>query len=236
MNEAKALLRLQELDTEYTQLKHSAENLPQKAKIAAARAAAKKVNSELTRILGQRKDLEIEINELEVHKKFLTDKVTEVQNADATNYRQSQDLEYSLSSLAKKLEKIEFQNNQLMEQFETAEKSEAKAHALSEKLKTEEQDLTLAYKLALEKIAKQVKAISLERADVAARLPEQTLANYEACRKRFGGIAVETLVGNRPSACRVALQTSQYSDIRRAKKDVTVCPYCRRILVIQEAE
>lgn len=236
MSEAKALLRLQELDLEYSRLKNNAENLPQKEKVAAARANAKKVSGELTKIVGERKDLEIEINELEVHKKYLTDKVSEVQNSDSVDFRGTQDLENSLSSLAKKLEKVEFQNNQLIERLEKVERAEKNAQELLERLNAEEQDQTLAYKLALENIAKEVQAVLNERARVAKELSEETIASYTAARKRFGGVAVESLEGNRPSACRVALQPSSYSDIRRAKKDIVTCPYCRRMLVVADAE
>ena len=50
------------------------------------------------------------------------------------------------------------------------------------------------------------------------------------------GIAVEPLVGNRPSVCRVALQPSSYTDIRRSNAEVTTCPYCKRMLVISKEE
>lgn len=232
MSQANDLLRLQELDLEYSRLKHSAETLPQKEKINAARAATKKVNSELTKIVGMRKDLEIEINELEVHKQYVSAKVTEVQNADATSYRDTKNLDSSLSSLAKKLEKIDYQNNQLLAKLDKAEQAEKNARSLSAKLAAEEQDQTLAYKLELEKIAKQVQAITLERSEVASKLSEETLSSYEVARKRFGGIAVETLEGNRPSACRVNLQPSSYSDLRRSHQEITTCPYCKRMLVL----
>lgn len=232
MTEAKALLRLQELDLEYSRLKHNAETLPQKDKIAATRAAAKKVASEINKIVGERKDLETEINDIEVHKKYITDKVTEVQNSDSTEFRGAQDMEASLSTLAKKLEKAQFQSDQLVERLEKVERAEKNARELSRRLATEEQDQTLAYKLALENIAKEVQAVTVERGEVAKQLSQETIDAYLAARKRFGGIAVETLEGNRPSACRVALQPSSYSDIRRSNADIVTCPYCRRMLVV----
>lgn len=236
MTEAHALLRLQELDLEYSRLKHNAETLPHKDKIQSIRLQSKQIASELTKIVGQRKDLEIEINDLAVHKSYLTAKVTEVQNSDNSNYRASQDLENSLSSLAKKIEKVDFQTNALVEKLEKAERAEKNARELLEKAKNAEQDETLAYKLALEAIAKQVSAIASERAGVVKQLSEDTLATYEAARKRFGGIAVETLVGNKPTACRVALQPSSYSDLKRASSSIVTCPYCKRMLVLSDEE
>ena len=62
----------------------------------------------------------------------------------------------------------------------------------------------------------------------------ELLDRYEKARKRFGGVAVETLVGNKPSACRVTLQPSSFADIRRSASEVTTCPYCKRILVVSQ--
>ena len=56
MSEATALLRLQEIDLELMRSKKVAQDLPQRAKVEAARAAVKKVMGELTKIIGQRKE------------------------------------------------------------------------------------------------------------------------------------------------------------------------------------
>ena len=196
MSEASALLRLQEIDLELMRTKKTAEALPQRQKVAAARAAAKKVAGELTKIVGQRKDLEIELNELEDSKKFFSGKVTEIQEGTYNqDFRSAQELDFTLSTLAKKIEKCDYDTEHLLPRLETA-----------------------------------------ERERIVASLPATLVASYEAARKRFGGVAVETLEGNRPSACRVALQPSSFTDIRRSGAEVTTCPYCKRILVVATEE
>ena len=237
MSEASQLLRLQEIDLELMRSKKTAEALPQRQKVAAARAAAKKVAGELTKIVGQRKDLEIEINDLAESKRFFSEKVTEIQDGTYNqDFRSVQDMEFNLASLAKKIEKCDYDTDHLLPKLETVERAEANAQALADKLAREEQAQLESFKQAMEKITDSVKALAAERERIVSLLPKELVTKYEAARKRFGGVAVETLVGNRPSVCRVTLQPSSFSDIRRSSAEVTTCPYCKRILVVSEGE
>lgn len=237
MSEASALLRLQEIDLELMRTKKTAEALPQRQKVAAARAAAKKVAGELTKIVGQRKDLEIELNELEDSKKFFSGKVTEIQEGTYNqDFRSAQELDFTLSTLAKKIEKCDYDTEHLLPRLETAERAEKNARALADRLEKEEAAQVASFKEAMEQITSRAKSLAAERERIVASLPATLVASYEAARKRFGGVAVETLEGNRPSACRVALQPSSFTDIRRSGAEVTTCPYCKRILVVATEE
>lgn len=237
MSEASELLRLQEIDLELMRTKKTAEALPQRQKVAAARAATKKVAGELTKIVGQRKDLEIELADLDDSKRFFSEKVTEIQDGTYNqDFRSAQDMEYNLATLAKKIEKCDYDTEHLLPRLETVERAEKNARALAEKLEREEAAQVASFKQAMDKITEQVKALASERERIVADLPASIVTSYEAARKRFGGVAVETLVGNRPSACRVALQPSSFTDIRRSGAEVTTCPYCKRILVVTNEE
>lgn len=236
MSEASALVRLQEIDIELMRHRKTASELPQRAKVAAARAATKKMAAELTKIVGQRKDIEIELAELDESKKFYSERVTAVQEeaAAGADYHATQDLEAQLSALAKKLEKAEYDSDRLLEKLEAVESTEAKAREVQRRLAEQEQAQIDSWREATAEISAEVKKLEQEREGLVAGISPQLLARYDAAVKRFGGLAVETLEGNRPSTCRVALQPSSYSDIRKAGSDVTTCPYCKRILVLSQ--
>ena len=238
LSEATALLRLQEIDLTLLRQRKVADELPQRAKILAARQAAKKVSSELSNISFERKDLEIDINDLGERKTMLEGKVEEVHagSGDGSDYRSVQDAELSLSTLAKKLEKVDYDTERALERLEKVEVAEKNAKALLERISAEEASLTAAYKQAIADIETLVKKLAAERAHIVSSLPKERVDAYEKARKRFGGLAVETLEGNRPSACRVALQPSSYADIRRSGSDVTTSPYCHRILVVSKED
>ncbi len=237
MSEQTALLRLQEIDLELMRTKKVASELPQRAKVQAARAAAKKVSAELTKIVGQRKDVEIELAELESNKKYLESKVTEVQTAVANGtYHDAQSFEAALSMLAKKLEKIAFDSDRYLEKLETVERAEKNARDLADKIAAEEQAQTDSFKADMDTIKSDVEKLAAERTEVLAQISAANLKAYEAAKERFGGIAVESLTGNRPSVCRVALQPSSYTDIRRTGAQITTCPYCKRMLIVSQED
>lgn len=235
MTEATALLRLQQIDLELIRLRRSAESLPQRAKVVAARAASKKISAELTKIVGQRKDLEIELSDLDEAKALYAGHVTDVQKRAETEegFRATRDFETSLSHLAKRLEKTEFDAERVMRDLEQVERAEARAREVQGRLTEEEHSLTESYQNATASITEQVKALLAERETVTGDISPKVMVDYERASRRFSGIAVETLEGNRPSACRVALQPSSFADLRRAG-EITTCPYCKRILVVSQ--
>ena len=234
MSEATALVRLQEIDLALHRHKKAAEELPQRSQVAASRAAEKKVASKLTHLLGQRKDAEMDLGELEERKAMLEAKVDEVQSeaANGADYHATQGLDAQLSSLAKKLEKVSFDTDCTFERLEALEQSEREAQTLAERLCTQERAQTDAWRSAAAGITQQVKILSAERESVVAQISPALIERYEKAKKRFGGVAVETLNGNRPSACRVTLQPSSFADIMHSANEITTCPYCKRILVV----
>jgi predicted nucleic acid-binding Zn-ribbon protein len=193
------------------------------------------VATELTKMLGQRKDVEMEINDLDKTRVSFETRVTEAQqkaNDSEEGYRSVKDFEAQLSDYAKRLEKIQFDTDKLMAELEKLEHADKNARSIQSKLDEEERAQTASYEEAAADVTREVKALKEERADVVSQLSPELLERYAAAVKRFGGIAVETLDGNKPSACRVALQPSQFSDIRHGPV-ITECPYCHRILVTE---
>lgn len=233
MDEAQALLRLQEIDLETIRITNEAKQLPQHAKVAAAQAALKKVQGELVKIVGQRKDLQMDIDgydrlrgdaerlEAEANQEFQT----------STDPRAVADLESRLNTITKRIEKIDYQQNQALEQLITVEKAEKNANALQAKLQNELGQLLGSLKQDLLDSQERLNALKREREEVAAQVAPELQQRYNAASQRFNGRAVETLTGNKPSSCRVALQPAQYADLKRRKLPVDECPYCHRILI-----
>ena len=79
MGEGKALLALQEVDLELMRAKRSVEELPEKGRITKVRSASRKVTSELNRIVGVRKDLEMAIADNETDRAKVSELVDEAQ-------------------------------------------------------------------------------------------------------------------------------------------------------------
>lgn len=233
MSEASALLDLQDLDLRLLRCASQLSKLPQQERIRTIDLARRKVTSELTGIVGKRKDAELEIEETRADLDYYRYKVSDVQ-ADAESgerdHRQLRDLEEQLTSLAKRIEKCEFQLGPQQEQLDRLSLAERNARATVERLDAERAAAEASLAEDSRALRAEIVELSGRRDSVASQLGAETLATYETARKRFGGLAVERLEGNVPSTCRVKLQPSQFHDLAHGD-EVTTCPYCHRMLV-----
>lgn len=236
MSESQALLRLQEIDLQLMRDSHALRQMPQQKRLAALAQAKKKLKSELQKIVGQRKDAQMELDDNEERHIRLLQIMDEVrEKAQESGYREVGDIESQLTSLAKKVEKLEFAHGELQASLGKLEKAEANARALGDRLDSEGVELEASYKRDSADIMARVRELARERKAVLAQLSPQTARTYDEKSKRFGGLAVERLQGNVPSVCRVKLQPSQYGDLRRAGEPIAECPYCHRMLVVEGA-
>lgn len=236
MFESQALLRLQEIDLQLMRDSHALRQMPQQKRLAALAQAKKKLKSELQKIVGQRKDAQMELDDNEERHIRLLQIMDEVrEKAQESGYREVGDIESQLTSLAKKVEKLEFAHGELQASLGKLEKAEANARALGDRLDSEGEELEASYKRDSADIMARVRELARERKAVLAQLSPQTARTYDEKSKRFGGLAVERLQGNVPSVCRVKLQPSQYGDLRSAGEPIAECPYCHRMLVVEGA-
>lgn len=233
MSESTALLRLQEIDLELLRDASTLQNLPQQAKIKTIGLARKKVASELKKIIGQRKDAQTDIDDNEAalnHYLEVRDRVqADAAQGDLT-HREIRDLENSLTHLAKMIEKCNFAKPSLEEKLNKLQVAEANAQKTIERLDQEEEAQRASYKEDSATVRAAIISLNDDRKRIAAQISDDVMARYEAARKRFGGLAVESLVGNVPTICRVKLQPSLFHDLVHGP-EIGECPYCHRMLI-----
>ena len=107
MTEATALTKLQEVDLALLKHASTLSAMPQRKRLKTIELAKRKVASELTGIVGQRKDVETEIADAEEALAHYREKTVEVQAAaDAGDHthREIRDFEQQLTSLATRIE------------------------------------------------------------------------------------------------------------------------------------
>lgn len=235
--EPQALLRLQEIDLELMRLNSQLRAMPQQKKLAAIKAAQKKLKASLTTIVGQRKDAELELEDNEAAHLKTTNRVNEVQaeaQDRAQDFRGVRDLEAHLTALAKQLEKIEFKHRELEANLERLMKAEQNANDLARKLDEEWAAQTEAYERSSADLMARVRTLAAERKQVLGSISQGVADAYATAAKRFGGLAVERLQGNMPTTCRVKLQQGIFGELMRGPV-ITECPYCHRMLVTEGA-
>ena len=233
MKETEALLRLQEIDLALLRDKRTLANMPQTKKLQAVAAARKKLASELSKIVGLRKDAEMDLDDNEASTKRLKEIVGEVQdkyNSESIGYRELADLESQLTDLAKRIEKLEFKHKSLAERADKVRGAERNARGIDDKLKAEGAALTAALREQAADIERDMRELTAEREQVVTQISDDVLERYAEATRRFDGLAVETVRASQPSICRVTIPPSSFGDIRRGPS-ITECPYCHRMLV-----
>lgn len=236
MSEATALVTLQEVDLQLLRIRRQLAAMPQQKKLVAITKAKRKLASQLKPIVGQRKDVEMELADNEAAYDEVLTKIETVQAEAAErteNYRRIQDLEAHLTALAKRQEKLEFKHADIESRLERLRTAETNARGIGDRLVAEEEETRASYDAATSDLQAQVRVLAQERKALVDKLSEETLGRYETAFKRFDGLAVEELRSNIPSTCRVKLQPALFSKVVHGPR-ITECPYCHRILVIQE--
>ena len=236
MGQARALLRLQEIDLELIRSKSHLEKLPEKERITKLRTASRKVSAELSHLVGERKDLEMELEDNAAEREKVSKQVDEAQakvEGGEVDFRAIKDLEAQLTTYAKRLEKLDFDREQLEGKVLDLRAREAEHTSWLERSKAEEQKALVSYKREIAQVGAHVRELTTEREDVVAELEPDTYERYKKASERFGGLAVERLNGDTPSICRVSLQPSSYAKIRSVT-GFCECPYCHRILVVND--
>lgn len=236
MSDSTTLLELQEIDLSLLKHASALSAMPQGKRLKTIELAARKVRSELTSIVGQRKDVEMEIAEKTAALEHYREKTAEVQALAETGehtHREVRDIEQQLTSLAKHIEKAEYTLVPLSERLERLERAERNAELTERRLADERAATEAALAEGSSELRAEIVSLSKRRDEAAGSLPPALLERYEAARKRFKGLAVEVLHGNVPSVCRVKLQPSQFHDLSRGP-EIAECPYCHRVLITTE--
>ena len=236
MTEATALLSLQDLDIRLLKCASTLAAMPQRARLKTIDLARKKVSSELTGIVGQRKDAELEIADIRENLAHYHEKTAEVQAAadeGQHTHREIRDFEQQLTSLAKRIEKCEFALGPAKERLERLARAERNARHTAERLDSERDATQASLDADSKSLRAEIVDLTRQRERAAEQVSEAHLAAYEVARKRFKGLAVERLTGNVPSVCRVKLQPSSFHDLAHGD-EITECPYCHRILITSE--
>lgn len=231
------LLTLQELDLELVRAKQELASMPAIAELAKKRKSYARLKNEAVKLMAQRKDAETELSDLNAEERACHEGVAAAQARplDSGDYRQVQSFEDELSGYAKRLDKVAFDRDRAVRELDDARAREQK---LAEYIKRFEAAIVADTKAAREQAAsirERIDQASGKRERMLAALPADTAELYRSASKRFRGLAVEQLQGSVPTVCRTTLQPASLDALHRSG-EVTECPYCHRILVLDEEE
>lgn len=236
MGVGSSLLELQEIDLTLMRDKEQLQNLPEIAELARRRKLYLKLKGDATKLYAQRKDVEIDLQDLDVREQKLHEGVEQARReVDMDDYRQVQQLEITLSDFAKKLDRVEFERKEAHGKLDSIQSEDATLAENIKKVKSSIVAMTKQARTHATEIQETIDKNERKRSMLFDGLDSSLAKAYEKASKQFGHLAVEKLEGNVPSICRMSLQSSSMSDLRHAD-EVTECPYCHRLMVILPEE
>ena len=169
MSESVNLMQLQDIDLQLLKLASNLASMPQVQKIKNAQLAEKKIASQLKQVLGVKKDVEIDISDLNEQRAHYVQKTEEVSAAveTATNHRALRDFDQQLSSLAKNIEKCDFKLAAKTEELEKCKKAYQTAQDLQVKLMKERESLSQSLEIDSAALRAEIVELSKSREELA---------------------------------------------------------------------
>lgn len=234
MQTARDLLELQQVDLEIHRDRKAIESIPEMTLIQEIRAKQKELARRTTKILGMLKDRRIEAEDNEGRRATLTRHVEEVKldNSQSTDFRRIQNNNAELDRLAKRLEKVEFNQKKVLEEITRLEELMSQAQAIKDKLDARESELTATFKETAEGLRESLRELVARREALRERIEADLLASYDESCQKHGSIGVAELTGGACSVCRVELRPIQIDTLRQGP-DIATCPMCGRMLVVR---
>jgi len=232
------LLALQRIDSARDALRREREAVPERAKLAAARAGLARIASERETARERLVLLGRELRRIEGELGQVRDEAgsaeTRLYAGTVKAHSELSDLQAKLRSLREQQARFEDEALAVMEQQETVEA--AVAGLDREAAELEQQCVALGESLAAEekRIDGLLAGVGQERAAHLPSLAAGTLAIYERLRgsPRLGGLVAVPLEKDCCSACRTAPPVMHLTRIRSASPDDPVrCQRCQRLLV-----
>ncbi len=234
MQTAQDLLELQQVDLAILRDRKAIEAIPEAAQIQSVRAKQKDLAHRTTKITGLLKDQQIEAEDNEGRRATLTHRVEEINaaNAQLTDFRKVKNNNAELDRLAKRLEKIDFNQKGVQSEIDRLEGLLQQAQQIKDNLDDQETALLKTLRERATDLRDDLEALTARRETLHEQLPSDLLKRYEKSCKDYGQLGVAELKGMVCSGCGVEMQQSQLDALRHGP-DIATCPVCGRILVVR---
>jgi uncharacterized protein len=225
------LLELQRLDQVIAVARAELDSLPKKlreadAKLNGARAAVTGAKEAYTQGLGQRKKLELDVEEWKTRAKKYREQSSSVKTNEA--YKA---LQHEIANAEAEVSKAE---DRVLEQMMAAEDGERRVKHVEADLREAEQAIAAEKKqmqVQFGEKKKRMESAIAERAEIAKKVPEELLGLYTRVDKRYPGSAMAEARDEQCRACGVRVLPHVLQLLKsESDEEVFRCETCGRIL------
>ncbi len=236
MDEASALLQLQEQDLEMLRAERALDELPEKRAILEVRAKQREVEGLKRKADVLVSKLEAELRRVQDETESVTQKIeaeqAKIMTGEIVDHKQVQHISRELDALKRRNDKLEMEALQIMERIDKASGQKVKVDEALGQLKAREASYVERFKEHGGELQSRIATAAKLRAKLAASLRPEILERYETLRAQKAGIGVGRLVEGSCTSCRVELPAGAVSALQ-AGKDVGTCPQCHRLIVVR---
>lgn len=236
VDQAAALLELQQIDLELARAERTLDELPEKKAILEIRSKHREVQN-----LASKADLLVSKIEAEIHKMqdetsvvqgHADDEQAKLMTGQITDHKQVQYISRELDALRRRKDKLEMDTLKLMERLEKAQGQRETVHEALEQLADREVVLVERFREHGGELQNTIAENVAKREAVAGSLDPEMLQRYLSLREAKAGIGVGRLEGDSCSACRMQLPAESVAALA-AGPDVGICSHCHRLIVVR---
>ncbi len=230
------LLELQQVDLQIMRDRKAIDEIPQAAQIKEVRSRLKDLAKRTTKIVGLLKDAKTEVEDNDGRRRTLSARVEEAtrEGESTDDYRRAQDYKAELDRLAKRLEKVDFNQKKAKAELERLEGLYRQACQIKAKLDETEASLVEEFKQAAGELKSELERLVARRETLEQSIPADTLKQYRQSCAAHNHVGICKLEGNSCTGCRVELQQAQYEALMQGDS-LSTCPVCGRMMVVRGA-
>lgn len=230
------LLKYQETDGRLRAVEHEISSTEERKKYAAARKFLEKAPEKLDSLEAKAVELRHAFEQLEKKYAEIADTIRDYENLDEMIGEQGGEISFykkSATQIADNLRGLKAEINKLVSQIEAASKEYSAAKAQTIAMQKQYKEYKAKYAEVKESRAAEIASIEKELAELAKKVPKQTLEKYNAKRKEKLFPVVCEVTGNRCPQCGMELSIAELSKI--SEGSFVECDSCRRILFKRKA-
>ena len=237
LEQQKALLELQRVDSTVDRLNHRRGSLPEDAKLAELRTSIEAIDQlsaerDGTLVTTRREQERLE-HEIETLRKKADAEEARAAAGKVNSPKELTNIQAEVEALRRRVSNLE---DELLERMEARETLEGELEDLASRREValgEQRDVTVARDAALAEIDRELGTERAARGAVLPSIGDQLVALYDKVRARENGVGAAALAGNTCQGCRVSISPVELRKLKELPPDeVKRCENCRRILVV----
>lgn len=230
------LLALQDEDVHADQLAHRRRHLPEQAALDALAAALAALGESTGPARREREALAAREAELERETAEVVARVAAIEerarSGAAASYRDQEAMAAEVAALGRRRAELEEHELEVLEASEPLDGELAAADARCAELEAELEAARSVLAASASEVDGERALVATRRGELAAAVPRDLLAEYEALRAKLGGVGVARLVRGTCAGCHLTLPATEVDRLRHLPAgSVAHCDQCGRILV-----